>query len=68
MVFSTLALLYPDFDLTQHFQVDHVFPKGFFKPSNLNIKTKKKIAKICRSKRLRRQSSIFICKREYEKV
>ena len=45
MVFSTLALLYPDFDLTQHFQVDHVFPKGFFKPSNLNIKTKKKIAK-----------------------
>ena len=36
-----LALLYPDFDLTQHFQVDHVFPKGFFKPSNLNIKTKK---------------------------
>ena len=45
MVFSTLALLYPDFDLTQHFQVDHVFPKDFFRPSNLNVKIKEEYHK-----------------------
>ena len=44
LTFSILAILYPDYDLKQNFEVDHIFPEDFFK-SLINSKVEKKYHK-----------------------
>lgn len=33
--FSLLSILFPGFDFSHHFHVDHIYPKGLFTPSKL---------------------------------
>ena len=40
LTFPILAILYPDIDLKQKIDIDHIFPKEFFKITNLKNKIK----------------------------
>ena len=42
LTFSILTILYPDVDLKQKIDVDHIFPKEFFKITNLKNKIEKR--------------------------